>query len=133
MKDKYDVVIVGSGVSGLYAALQFDDGVGIDFDAALPVAFLVLVGVVLEVTLDAEEVALDNALLLGPLATGTDEDVEEIGFFGLGAVLLGVGAMVRNLEAHLAFGVIGWFLVDGGYVADDFNIVVVVLFLCHNT
>ena len=29
MKDKYDVVIVGSGVSGLYAALQFDEEISV--------------------------------------------------------------------------------------------------------
>ena len=27
MKDNYDVVIVGSGVSGLYAALQFSEDI----------------------------------------------------------------------------------------------------------
>ena len=29
MKDNYDVVIVGSGVSGLYAALQFGEDISV--------------------------------------------------------------------------------------------------------
>jgi len=125
--------LAGLGVLHLavLAGLQDRDLVGVDFDAALPLAAFGAVGVVLQVADDAEEGALGDDILLGVTAAGTDEDVDEVRVTALGAILLGVGVVGSEGETHLA----GLFalLVDVSNVADDFHVVVVVLLLSHNS
>ena len=125
--------LAGLGVLDLavLAGLQDHDLVGANLHAALPVAVLGLVGVVLEVTDDAQEGTLGDVLLLGPLAVGTDMDVEVGGFLNLGAVLLGVLAVGGDGEAEVSVLLIGG-LIDAGDVTNDLRVVSVVFLLSHN-
>ena len=125
--------LAGLGVFDLavLAGLQDRDFVGVDLHAALPGAVFGAVAVVLKVADDTEEGAFGDGLLFGPLASGPNEDVEELGLLALGVVLLGEVTVGGEGEAHLG-GLAGGLLVDVDDVADDFAVVVVVFLLSHN-